>query len=200
MRSHIDDLLSRIAQLEREVEHELNRARARWHYRVEAGRIRFERDIYLAHKRLKLSIPRFVRESRPVNWLTAPVIYAMIVPIAIVDLSFSFYQSVCFPIYGIARVRRSVYIVIDRQHLAYLNVVEKFNCMYCGYANGVIAYAREIAGRTEQYWCPIRHARLVRGPHAHYHAFVHYGDANGYHQRLPVLRNELRPKRSVDRS
>ena len=103
----------------------------------------------------------------------------------------------CFPIYGIARVRRSVYIVIDRQHLAYLNAIEKFNCMYCGYANGVLAYVREIAGRTEQYWCPIRHAVRVRAPHAHYRAFVDYGDAKGYRQRLRVLRDELQGKRSV---
>src|SRR5580765_5697050 len=120
MPSHIDGLLAHIAQLEGEVERELNRARDQWRYRVDAGRIRFERDVHLAHKRLKQSIPRFIRESSPLNLLTAPVIYAMIVPVAIVDLSFSAYQTVCFPIYGIARVRRSVYIVIDRQHLAYL--------------------------------------------------------------------------------
>jgi hypothetical protein len=119
------------------------------------------------------------------------------VPIAIIDLSFSIYQTVCFPMYGITHVRRSVYIVIDRQHLAYLNAIEKFNCMYCGYANGVFAYVREIAGRTEQYWCPIRHATRVRAPHAHYHAFVDYGDAKGYRQRLPMLRDELQAKRSV---
>lgn len=197
MRSHIGDLLARIARLEREVEDELNRARHRWRYRIEAGRIRFERDAQLAHKRLKQSIPRFIRESSPANWLTAPVIYAMVVPIAVVDISFSLYQIVCFPIYGIARVRRSVYIVIDRQHLAYLNAIEKFNCMYCGYANGVLAYVREIAGRTEQYWCPIRHATRVRAPHVHYREFVDYGDAEGYRQRLPVLRDELHARRSV---
>jgi hypothetical protein len=197
MSSRIDDLLARIAQLEREVEQELNRARDQWRYRVDAGRIRFEHDVRLAHKRLKQSIPRFIRESSPLNWLTAPVIYAMIVPVAIVDISFTIYQTVCFPIYGIARVRRSVYIVIDRQHLAYLNAIEKFNCMYCGYANGVLAYVREITGRTEQYWCPIRHATRVRAPHTHYREFVDYGDAKGYRHRLPVLRDKLTAKRPV---
>ena len=28
---------------------------------------------------------------------------------------------------------------------------KKLNCVYCGYANGVIGHAREIAARTEQY-------------------------------------------------
>ena len=82
--------------------------------------------------------------------------------------------------------------MIDRHHLAYLNGIEKLNCVFCGYANGVFAYLREIAGRTEQYWCPIRHARRVRAPHAHYHEFVDFGDAAGYQQQLPILRAELK--------
>ena len=191
MPSRIDGLLAHVAELEREVEQELNRARDEWRYRVEAGRVRFERDVHLAHQRLKQSIPRFIRESSPLNILTAPIIYSMIVPIALLDASFSLYQLLCFPLYGILRVRRSVYIVIDRQHLAYLNGIEKLNCVYCGYANGVLAYVREIAGRTEQYWCPIRHAKPVRTPHAHYLEFVEYGDAEGYHRRLPMLREKL---------
>jgi len=194
MSSRIDDLLEHISQLERELETEFNRARDAWRYRVEAGRVRFERDVRVAHKRLRQSIPRFIRESSPLNALTAPVIYSMVVPIAILDASFTVYQWICFSSYGIARVSRGKYIVIDRQHLAYLNAIEKLNCMYCGYANGVFAYVREIAARTEQYWCPIRHATRVRGAHAHYREFVDYGDADGYHRRLPVLRNTLRDK------
>jgi hypothetical protein len=89
-------------------------------------------------------------------------------------------------------VRRSQYIVIDRHHVAYLNAIEKLNCVYCGYANGVFAYVREIAGRTEQYWCPIRHAKRVRAPHRHYRRFVDYGDAEGYRRRLLPLRDELK--------
>jgi hypothetical protein len=34
------------------------------------------------------------------------------------------------------------------------------------YANGVFAYVREVGSRTEQYWCPIKHARRVLGVHA----------------------------------
>ena len=198
MPTRTEDLLARIAELEREVEHELNRARDQWRYRIVAGRIRFERNVRFAHGRLKQSLPRFIRESNPLNLLSAPVIYSLIVPIAVLDAWLTIYQRVCFPLYGIARVDRSAYIVIDRQHLAYLNAIEKLNCLYCGYANGVFAYAREIAGRTEQYWCPIRHARRVRGTHRQYHNFVEYGDAAGYHKRLPLLRQELREHRSDD--
>ncbi len=195
MTSRIDDLLEHIARLERELEAEVDERRARWRYRIEAGRIRFEREVHLAHRRLKQSVPRFLRESSIPNLLTAPLIYSLVVPIALLDAWMSLYQTICFRVYGIARVRRCKYIVIDRQHLAYLNAIEKLNCMYCGYANGVFAYVREIAGRTEQYWCPIRHARRVRAPHEHYRDFVDYGDAEGYRRRLIPLRRELRDSR-----
>jgi hypothetical protein len=108
------------------------------------------------------------------------------------------YQAICFRAYGIPRVPRPLYIVVDRQHLAYLNGIEKLNCVFCGYANGVFAYVREVAGRTEQYWCPIRHARRVRTPHAHYREFVDYGDAEAYRKRLIPLRQELRREPKKD--
>ena len=195
MPTRIDRLRRHTARLEHELEEEFVRARDRWRYRIESGRVRFERDARRAHQRLKQGIPRFIRESNPLNFLTAPVIYSLIVPIALLDLWISTYQGVCFPIYGISHVRRSAYIVIDRHHLAYLNGIEKLNCVYCGYANGVLAYVREVAGRTEQYWCPIRHAKRVRSPHPHYHEFVEFGDAKGYHQQLPLLRAELKTQR-----
>jgi hypothetical protein len=156
MPSHIDDLLGRIARLERELEAELDRTRSDWQYRIEADRVRFEREVRLAHRRLKQSIPRFLRESSLLNLATAPVIYSLVVPIALLDLWITAYQAICFRAYGVERVKRSAYIVFDRQQLAYLNAIEKLNCAYCGYANGVFAYVREVAGRTEQYWCPIR--------------------------------------------
>ena len=71
----------------------------------------------------------------------------MVVPIAALDAWISLYQAICFRVYGIARVSRSRYVVVDRQHLAYLNAIEKLNCMFCGYVNGVFAtYVRSRAG------------------------------------------------------
>jgi len=193
MVSRLDGLLEHIARLERDVEVELNRARAQWRYRIDRGRVRFEQDVRVAHLRLKQGIPRFLRESSVRNLLSAPVIYSMIAPIALLDLWITVYQAIGFRLYGISLVRRSDYIVIDRQHLAYLNWIEKVNCVYCGYSNGVFAYAREIAGRTEQYWCPIRHAKRLRAPHSHYRNFSDYGDAEGYRRQLLPLRRDLRP-------
>ena len=102
-----------------------------------------------------------------------------------------FYQATCFPIYGIPRVRRSNYIVIDHQHLAYLNIFEKFHCIYCSYANGLLSYAREITARTEQFFCPIKHARKVLDSHSRYANFLDYGEAADFHAKLEELRTAL---------
>ena len=63
----------------------------------------------------------------------------------------SAYQAVCFPIYGIDKVRRSEHFIYDRAKLGYLNALEKLNFIYCSYGKGLISYTREIASRTEQY-------------------------------------------------
>jgi hypothetical protein len=104
----------------------------------------------------------------------------------------SAYQHVCFRVYAIPRVRRSDYISLDRRHLNYLNWIESLNCLYCSYANGVIAYVREIGSRTEQYWCPIKHALRISDPHRRYYEFLEYGDAQGYRARLDDFRAALR--------
>jgi hypothetical protein len=72
-----------------------------------------------------------------------------------------------------------------------LNALEKLNCAYCSYANGIVAYTREVAARTEQYWCPIKHARRLIGAHARYAMFDDYGDGENYQARLAELRKAL---------
>ena len=108
------------------------------------------------------------------------------------------YQAICFRAYRIARVHRSEFVVIDRQHLACLNWIEAINCVYCGYGNRVLAYVREIASRTEQYWCPIKHAHKVTDPHQRYYQFLEYGDAEGYRARLDQFREQLRVEALAD--
>jgi hypothetical protein len=130
--------------------------------------------------------------AHPLMLAIAPVIYALIVPLAALDLCVSIYQLACFPAYGIAPVARSRYFAFDRARLPFLNALERLNCLYCSYANGVIAYAREIAARTEQYWCPIKHAVPPQGTHDRYTAFEAYGDDASYDRRLAELRAALR--------
>jgi len=113
----------------------------------------------------------------------APVIYAMIVPFVILDITITIYQWICFPVYGIEKVKRGDYFIFDRYHLAYLNILEAINCAYCSYGNGLMAYASEIAGRTEQYWCPIKHARKAISAHQLYIGFADFGDAETFRKK-----------------
>jgi hypothetical protein len=143
------------------------------------------------HRRYRVSSTRYLLDSHLLNVLTAPVIYSMIVPLVILDLAFTVYQHICFRAYGVPRVRRRDYQVNDRHRLCYLNTIEKINCAYCGYGNAVIAYAREIISRTEQYWCPIRHARRLPDAHVRYAQFFDYGDAEAYQTGLEAKRREV---------
>jgi hypothetical protein len=124
--------------------------------------------------------------------ITAPVIYSLIVPFVIMDVWVSVYQALCFRTWGVARVHRREFFSIDRQRLGYLNGFEKAHCLYCSYVNGLVAYVREIAARTEQYWCPIHDRRRGRGRHDRYGAFAPYGDGAAYREMLPSLRAKLK--------
>ena len=123
--------------------------------------------------------------------VTTPVIYLQLLPLALLDACVSVYQWMCFPVYGIATVRRGGYFTMDRHRLPYLNLIERMNCTCCSYATGVLAYAREVGARTETYWCPIKHARPIRDPHARYHAFLEFGDATEYRRRLRTIRRTV---------
>jgi hypothetical protein len=191
MNERISALIDQIRELEDEMEAEFAKQRAELKYGIDRGRIIFEKEILQRHRELRVNLMRYVLSARFLVIVTAPVIYAVVIPLVLLDIFVTVYQAVCFPVYGISRVRRSDHIVFDRHHLAYLNLLQKLNCAYCSYANGLISYAREIAGRTEQYWCPIKHARRVIGAHANYPAFIDYGDADGFADNLEKLRSEL---------
>jgi hypothetical protein len=152
----------------------------------------YDAALRLHHRHFRVGLWSYIFLGDAVTALTAPVVYSLLLPFAALDAWVTVYQAICFRAWGIARVRRGPYFVIDRHRLAYLNALEKANCLYCSYANGVIAYVREVAARTEQYWCPIRHARRTRDPHERYEAFVPYGEAAAYRTSLPALRDRLR--------
>ena len=143
-------------------------------------------------RRHRTPLVSYVLRGDILTILTAPVTYSLIVPFVVIDLWVWFYQAVCFRAWGVRRVRRRAFFTIDRQHLGYLNGLEKANCLYCSYVNGLVAYVREVAARTEQYWCPIRDGRRVRNRHDRYAAFAPYGDGAAYRAMLPSLRARLK--------
>ena len=192
MDTRIEALLEAMKKLEQEVLEEIEKKEAEFYYRVVGRKVRFEAEVRKQHRALMQRVSRYLSEAPLLNILTAPLIWFILIPALFLDLSVTVFQVVCFRVYGIPRVKRRNYIVVDRQSLAYLNPIEKLNCMYCGYVNGLIAYIREIAGRTEQYWCPIKHARRIASMHSRYGKFLEYGDAEGYRKRLEKIRRDFR--------
>jgi hypothetical protein len=195
MNQRIAGIVAQIHNLESELEVEYARRRMELAYTVKDRVVRFEERVLKRHRELKTRLSRYILGARPLLILATPLIYSLIIPFVLLDIFISVYQFVCFPLFGIPTVRRSDYMVLDRVHLSYLNVVEKINCAYCSYANGLIAYSREITSLTEQYWCPIKHARRVIAAHERYRGFVDYGDAESYHKELEALRVQVRQRR-----
>ncbi|WP_369854522.1 hypothetical protein [Candidatus Thalassolituus haligoni] len=124
--------------------------------------------------------------------ITAPAIYGLIIPVVVADVFVSLYQAMCFPVYQIPKVNRREYLALDRGKLSYLTLMQKINCLYCDYANGVFAYACEVAGRTEWYWCPIKHPDNVKRAHDHYDAFIDYDDGESFPKKHKARRQACR--------
>jgi len=186
-----DELTKRIQTLERELEAALQAKERMVQFRWVKGKVAFEEAILAEHRQLKSSLARYVLDSTFLTILTAPVIYMGIVPFLLVDLFLIVYQAICFPVYGIPKVKRADYYIFDRGGLRYLNLVERINCMYCSYGNGLFAYAREISARTEQHWCPIKHARRLGVFHSRYEHFMDYGNARQYRDKIDAVRNDF---------
>jgi hypothetical protein len=174
----IPDIIEQIKNLEKILSLEIQKKEEEFFYEIHGKKVRFEEATKRYHKTLVSGIHTYLLNASLLNILTAPVIWFCLVPSVFLDIIVTIYQVICFPVYKIPKVRRDDYIVIDRYALNYLNAMEKLNCVYCGYVNGLIAYVQEIAARTEQYWCPIKHARKICSIHSRYNKFFEYGDGN----------------------
>ncbi len=190
MGNRLNDILREIRELEVNVQNELKRREEKLKYRVGKRKVVFEAEIEELHKNMSSSLFSYIMKSSFLNVISAPALYAIVVPAAFLDICLWLYQAVCLPIYGIPPVRRKDHFVFDRHYLKYLNFIERLNCDYCSYFNGLASYATEIAARTEQYWCPIKYASAKPPRHSRYHMFFDYGDAEAYKTKLAELRKE----------
>ena len=149
--------------------------------------VTFSLEDLIEHRLLKLSSWKHLRTTHWLVILTSPLIYLCVLPFLLVDASVALYQFVCFPIYGIPKVARKDYLVFDRGVLAYLNSIEKVGCIYCSYANGLLAMITEIASRTEQHFCPIKHAHKLATTTSRYGKYLPYGDAKAYRGKAEAV-------------
>ncbi|MFH1217503.1 MAG: hypothetical protein V1706_13475 [Pseudomonadota bacterium] len=191
MENKLQNLIEKIKELENELSRDIQKKEEEFYYKIRGKKVRFDQEIKKRHKRLIKRLRHFFKDAPVLHFLTVPVIWFCLFPALFLDTVVSIYQAVCFPIYGIPKVKRERYIVFDRHALSYLNIIEKINCLYCGYFNGLIGYVREVAGRTEQYWCPIKHARRTYSFHSRYSKFLEYGDAEGYRKNIEKIRRDF---------
>ena len=189
--SKLEQIIIEIKKLERELLAELELKQEEYSYVIRNRKVQFERETREYHRALATRLHIYFAESSLLTILTAPIIWACLIPAIFLDVFVSVYHAICFRIYGIPLVRRSDYIVVDRHSLQYLNLIEKLNCVYCGYFNGLIAYVQEIAARTEQYWCPIKHARRMNALHSRYHRFFEFGDGELYQKSFAEMRKDF---------
>jgi hypothetical protein len=121
--------------------------------------------------------------------LSVPIIWSLLIPFVFLDICVEIYHHICFRLYNIPLVQRSKYIVIDRHKLNYLSNLQKTNCVYCAYVNGLLKYITEIAAQTELYWCAIKHNKKDAIYPQHHKNFIDYGDKETYERIYLKKRN-----------
>lgn len=187
----IGDLVAKIKALELELEGVLHKE-----YELLSCEITKKREeLSSEYRHDRENLFSYVVRSPILHLLSVPIIWACLIPALFLDLMIGIYQGICFPIYKIEKVKRRDYIVIDRHRLKYLNVIEKLNCLYCSYFNGLLGYVTEISARTEQYWCPIRHAAMLKSMHGKYKNFYAYGDSKSFRKGHKELRKTLKEEK-----
>ena len=107
----------------------------------------------------------------------------MIIPVVIMHAFVMIYQHVCFPLWRIPLLKLRDYVKFDRTKLSYLSLFDKINCTYCSYATGFINYVAAIGGKTEEYWCGIKHKKYKNFvPSPIQKDFLEYGDEKAFNK------------------
>lgn len=158
MDSKIKHIQAKIDELELALYEEYERLAFKYGFSIEQKRVEFRQKFRERNRTFRIPAWKYAFPVNIRHFLSIPFIYPMIVPTVILDIFLNLYNWTAMPLYRIPLVRRSDYIVFDRQFLDYLNWIQKLNCIYCSYVNGVFAFAVELGGRTERYWCPIKAA------------------------------------------
>jgi hypothetical protein len=184
MQTSIKQILEKISLLNKQLSDKYNELSKKYGFSSVGRKIVFLKEFRLKNKGFKIPAWKYALPRNVRHLLTMPFIYSMIIPTIILDFFVTIYQAVCFPLYRIPKVKRRDFIVYDRRFLDYLNWIEKVHCLYCTYVNGLFAYAVEIAGRTERYWCPIKAAHKPKFHHGWYSDFADYGNPEEWKEKF----------------
>lgn len=184
MDSKIKKIQQAINELEIALEQEYTLLAEKYGFSIKEKRIEFLQHFKDKNKAFRVPAWKYAIPSNIRHVLSVPFIYMMIIPTVILDLFLTVYNWTALPLYHIPSVKRADFIVYDRQFLDYLNWIQKLNCLYCTYVNGLFAYAVEIGGRTERYWCPIKAAQKPRARNNWYNDYADYGNPEEWHEKF----------------
>jgi len=184
MKDTIRDILAKIDSLNNELREEYDRLSKEYGFYIEKKKVIFLEQFKKKNKTFKFPTWKYVIPTNIRHLLSMPFIYGMIVPAVLLDLALTIYQYTAFSLYRIPYVKRSDFFIYDRRYLDYLNLVQKINCLYCSYVNGLFAYAVEIGARTERYWCPIKAAHKPKFSHGWYKDFADYGNPEEWSMKI----------------
>jgi len=123
MSTQIEVLLDKIKDLEDELIDELQKQQQEFSYEIFKRRVYFGENVIIQHKGYAKHLFNYIIDEKLKNILSIPFMWMCIIPVALMDITISLYQEICFPIYGIPKVKRQDYIVFDRQYLNYLNII-----------------------------------------------------------------------------
>jgi hypothetical protein len=196
MSDKIKEMIEEIEAMKVKLGEEIAQHEKHISYEIQNGYVRFEKEVLDKQKENMKNLLSWFMEIPLLHLLTSPLIYGMLIPAILFDVILFLYQQIIFRIYKFEALKRSDYIIFDRQYLGYLNSIEKLNCMYCSYFNGLMHYASAIASRTELYFCPIKHAKKIAYEHEYYDEFFRYGDEDEYQKKLEELRKKSQKEMS----
>ncbi|OGH88142.1 MAG: hypothetical protein A3J93_00155 [Candidatus Magasanikbacteria bacterium RIFOXYC2_FULL_42_28] len=184
MNENIKEILEKISNLNKELSAKYAQLAEKYGFHFANKKVVFLEEFRKRNLKFRIPVWKYVFPRNFRHLLSLPFIYMMIVPVVILDIFITIYHTVAFPLYHIPKVKRGDFIVYDRKFLDYLNIIQKVHCIYCTYVNGLFAYAVEIAGRTERYWCPIKSAHKPKFHHGWYSEFADYGSPEEWKEKF----------------
>ncbi len=184
MDSKIKDILKKIDALNETLGKEYEKLAKKYGFSFSQKGIIFAEEFRKRNKALRIPAWKYAVPKNILHVVSMPFIYMMIIPAVILDIFITVYQQVAFSLYDIPKVHRDEHIIYDRRLLDYLNVIQKINCLYCSYVNGLFSYSLEISARTERYWCPIKAANKLKFPHNWYDDFADYGNQKEWQEKF----------------
>lgn len=97
----MQELAAEIVRLQTELDREIERRHRELGWSITGRLVHFEEGIVALQYRLfRVGIRAFMRKAPFATVLTAPVVYSMIVPLALLDLWATLYQAICFRAYA----------------------------------------------------------------------------------------------------